>query len=265
MLDFARAMPPEAPRDKSCRQTNDHLYRLLRPEFVLQYRAPLNSDGFSNMILADPRRRQYNEQLKEATKELIEVLVPRYALELVQFMSEQDMLSGGIENIQINQHLHARGINVRFLGKIAACVRVLDHEYGPVTHRFIMIEMCSRVLKAILRQKLRDTMKLYRVPLEEPYMEQTVEFLNVAFGTSPASAEFWENVVKPIMLEKFGKEALPSHQVNIRKLAMKSNVSKTTVVPSSKMLFLRLQKQIGFVLSNHVQKKIRFDNKGTVR
>jgi hypothetical protein len=79
------------------------------------------------MILADPNRRQYNEQLKEATnvrqererrissafeKELIFSVLPRYALELVQYMSEQDILAGGIESIQINQHLHARGINV---------------------------------------------------------------------------------------------------------------------------------------------------------
>jgi hypothetical protein len=76
---------------------------------------------------------------------------------------------------------------VRFLGNIAGHVRSANHEYGPVAHRFLMVEMCARVLKvfffffffffffcftfsrqAILRQKLRDTMQLYRVPLEQP-------------------------------------------------------------------------------------------------
>jgi hypothetical protein len=256
MLDFARTMPPEAPREKALRQPGDHLYRLLRPEFVLQYRRHLCADAFSNMIAVEPNRKILNKDVKDATDELMTRLIPNYAAELVQHVQEQDMLMGGVEGIQLDQHLHARGINVRFLGEIASWVRKLDSEYAAITNRVLMVEICSRCLKALLRQNLRDTMRLYRVPLEQPYVEKLVEFLNVAFGTGGDSLEFWDEL-RHVVMEKFGTNTLPAQGlVDLRKIAMLSNLSKMGNVPSCKVLFLRLQKQMGFVLSKHLQRKI---------
>ena len=43
-------MPPETP---DSRFVNGHLYRLLRPEFVMKYSRPLCSDAFSGFIIHD--------------------------------------------------------------------------------------------------------------------------------------------------------------------------------------------------------------------
>ncbi len=256
MLDFARAMPPESPREKDMRQPGDHLYRLLRPEFVVRCRTPLCADAFSNMIHVEPNKKALNADVKEASNQLMKVVIPNYAHELVQYVKEQDMLLGGVQNIEFNQHLHARGINIRFLGEISYWLRLLDSEYAPIANRLVIVEMCARSLKAILRENLRDTMRLYRVPLEQPYVEKLVEFLNVAFGANAKSADFWESL-RAMILQKFGLNALPAHGlVDLHKIAMRSNMSKVGHIPSCKMLFLRFQKQMGFELTHHMQRKV---------
>ncbi len=56
----------------------------------------------------------------------------------------------------------------------------------------------------MLRQKLRETMKTYRVPLEQPYVEVVVELLNLVFGSSQQSEFYWRNTITRHVLDKFG-------------------------------------------------------------
>ena len=258
LLDFSRTMPPEAPREKVDRQPGDHLYRLLRPEFVLSNDRPLCSDGFSNMIRAEPHRKIFNRDLRDATEHMKESVIPKYAISLVKYVREQDLRVGGVEQMQLNQHLHARGINVRFLGEVAYYVRRLNLDYSALVNRLIVVEMCARSLKAVLRQTLRDTMRLYKVPLEQPYEEKVVEFLNLVFGSGDSSEDFWERVIKKIILEKFGPKSLAGHgMVSLHRMVNAGSLSKIGPLLGSKLLFLRLQKQIGFVLSADMQRKVR--------
>lgn len=53
-----------------------HLFNLFRPEFVKQYKKPLCSDGFSNFLEIDEK--YLNEDIREATKYLYEILVPKF-------------------------------------------------------------------------------------------------------------------------------------------------------------------------------------------
>lgn len=256
LLDFSRAMPPEAPRPKAQRTKNEHLFRLLRPEFVINYNVPLCPDAFSNMIYFDPNRKQHEENIREATHFLIEHVIPRYAVQLVETVAEHDG-RGAVDQFQLNQHLHASGINVRHLGHVASEVRKLNVPYAALTGRLVLVELCSRVLKVHLRNKLRATMELYRVPLEQPYLEVAVEFLNTVFGTSVASEEFWDTTVRKDVLDKFGVFALPGHgMLSLRKTVMQAKLSVSGKLPGCKFLFLHLQKQLGFVVSPDLQHKI---------
>lgn len=43
------------------------LYKLFRPEFVKQYPIPLSSDAFSNFARHDPKRKEHEQEIIEAT------------------------------------------------------------------------------------------------------------------------------------------------------------------------------------------------------
>lgn len=105
--DFARLLPPEypVPRYSQCFgrlavlthfRTKSFLYRLLRPEFLMNYPTELSSDacslfGYGMGILCTPNFRIFwyylyakesNEEVKEATLFLRQTLVPQLAEEL---------------------------------------------------------------------------------------------------------------------------------------------------------------------------------------
>ncbi len=46
------------------RALGSHLYRLLRPEFVNQYKTALCSDSFAHFIAVDPNRKVYSRAIK---------------------------------------------------------------------------------------------------------------------------------------------------------------------------------------------------------
>ena len=81
LLDFSRTMPPVTP-DK--RFHNGHLYRLFRREFLVKYGRPLCSDAFSSFVIKDPQRKEYNQEVKEATQHLMRVVIPSCADSLIQ-------------------------------------------------------------------------------------------------------------------------------------------------------------------------------------
>lgn len=78
LLDFSRMMPPETPRPNGPKMA--HLYRLLRPEFVSSFVAPLCSDGYSKFIQAH-NAVSLNRELAKATGVLQSELIPQFAPE----------------------------------------------------------------------------------------------------------------------------------------------------------------------------------------
>eukprot|EP01126_Amoeba_proteus_P011640 TRINITY_DN1473_c0_g1_i18.p1 TRINITY_DN1473_c0_g1~~TRINITY_DN1473_c0_g1_i18.p1 ORF type:complete len:812 (+),score=196.67 TRINITY_DN1473_c0_g1_i18:740-3175(+) len=79
IIDFSRSFPPEAPNSKFERS---YLYRLLRPEFVKQYKEKLCPDAFSNFIIDDPNAELYNEKIYEATLSLVKTVIPQFSKHL---------------------------------------------------------------------------------------------------------------------------------------------------------------------------------------
>eukprot|EP01126_Amoeba_proteus_P011855 TRINITY_DN14848_c0_g1_i2.p1 TRINITY_DN14848_c0_g1~~TRINITY_DN14848_c0_g1_i2.p1 ORF type:complete len:324 (-),score=42.48 TRINITY_DN14848_c0_g1_i2:2-973(-) len=86
MVDTARLFPPAANLKKEGRflkqphreQKNKHLYQLLRPELVKSNQLPLSSDAGSKLG-KDKHQREHDEEVKEATRRLEQIVIPSFA------------------------------------------------------------------------------------------------------------------------------------------------------------------------------------------
>src|SRR5687767_10657256 len=128
-------MPPEYPRKPKNRE---HLYKLLRPEFVARYKKPLCPDALSGFTISDPGMSTHNREIEKATAHLYKEVIPRVAANLDQMAkksSEKAMLFH-----RLTEHLHSAGVNLRHMGMIRS--KVTD----PFVRRFLLVEMCSRVI-----------------------------------------------------------------------------------------------------------------------
>jgi tetratricopeptide (TPR) repeat protein len=199
LCDFSRAMPPETPVHGV---PLGHLYRLLRPEFVRRFRVPLCSDGFSAFIRAH-NPLEHCRELREATHELLNAVIPRFAAKLVALVAQHKAQNGGVlAAFSITNCIHAEGINVRHLGALRSHVADTD------TRAALLVEMCARVVKCDINFRLRERMKQTKVPLEQPYRRDVIEYLNTVVASNDASLDFWNRKLRPDLARKFGAAAL---------------------------------------------------------
>jgi len=55
----------------------------------------------------------------------------------------------------------------------------------------------------MIHEKLREKTREVRLPLEQPYRQLVVEFLNTVFGNSPRSEIFWDTRIRRYLQSKF--------------------------------------------------------------
>ena len=68
-----------------------------------------------------------------------------------------------------------------------------------------LMEMLARCIKNNLRWKLRQKMKEIAVPVDEPYRRLVVDYLNLVFGNTKQSEEYWDGVLKEDLRVNFPK------------------------------------------------------------
>jgi len=62
--------------------------------------------------------------------------------------------------------------------------------------KLMLLEIVARCIKNNLRWKLREKMKQIALPLEEPYRRLVIDYLNLVFGNTKNSDEYWDKWVK---------------------------------------------------------------------
>ena len=65
----------------------------------------------------------------------------------------------------------------------------------------LLIEMVSRSVKVLCRKRMRHLMETLTYPLEQPYIEATVQLLNAVFG---GDDHVWKQQILPYIGEYFG-------------------------------------------------------------
>ena len=133
----------------------EHLTCLLRPEFVKNYPTALCPDAYSRFC----PDASFRADIDAATQLLKGELIPRVAQQLPLLLSEQ-IRERGMDDLRLVEALHRHGINIRHLGHVFACLKLLASTHDDIIAlRVILVEMFARVIKNELRQKLRERMK----------------------------------------------------------------------------------------------------------
>eukprot|EP01125_Pyxidicula_operculata_P023200 TRINITY_DN989_c3_g1_i4.p1 TRINITY_DN989_c3_g1~~TRINITY_DN989_c3_g1_i4.p1 ORF type:complete len:1653 (+),score=390.20 TRINITY_DN989_c3_g1_i4:723-4961(+) len=167
VVDFGRCMPPEAP----LMFPNSIFYNLLRPNFVKNYRVPLCSDAFSKWMTHEPKARQLNKDVEDATMYLYENVIPEFAKWLDENHEKQPF-----EHLdELIHETHRRGINIRHLGRLRSLVKDKN------LRKIILTECVARTIKNLVRYQLRLQMSELKVSVEEPYLNVIYRFIEPIF------------------------------------------------------------------------------------
>src|SRR5690554_1116853 len=110
LLDFARTFPPQAPVPLQ-KPRPQHLYNLLRPEFVQSYLVPLSSDAFTRFGAHDSDI--HNEEVSQATEKLLEEVAPKTSVKVAEFYYHQKEVNPSMKSAELRmiQLIHSAGVN----------------------------------------------------------------------------------------------------------------------------------------------------------
>jgi len=250
LLDFSRTWPPVTP-DPRIRA--GHLYRVMRPEFVMTYSKPLCPDAFSSFILCDPQCRTYNQDVREATAHLVDIVIPQAVKDVCWIIIEATS-KGTLLSFSLTEFMHSRGINMRYLGLMLRHVRQEEERFKVAT-TVIISEAIARVVKYFMRALLRRKMKQFTLPMEATYRSVVVEYMNLVFGWSAESEAHWNSMIKHQLRKKFsvGPPFTSSSIWELKPLLTSNFFSKEC--DCLLLVFTRLQHMGGFQFSDLACKK----------
>ena len=143
-MNFSRLMPSDLPNDGM-----EMLTKQLRPELVSAYRMPLSSDAFSNLT-APPKDDASASLVSDSDQADVEVGgASRFLLteRIPKFVEQLDLMKTfPYDSSTFTQAVHAAGINIRHIGRVAELTRL------PHVREMVVIEMLARTGKLILNR-----------------------------------------------------------------------------------------------------------------
>jgi len=214
-------MPPTPPSETA---KNSRLYARFRPEMVKKNPIPLSSDAFSD-LQSTLDQKENNEEIIDAYHLLMDVVIPSLASSL-----NEAYLSNPLDNAQLVEEVHGRGVNLRFLGKVRSLVT------AEGLRALILEEMILRTCEHLLQAKLRDSVSTRQ--------EAAASFFSLVFGKSAKSDEFWDQL-KDLVKKKFAG-ALSETE------SEKGHDLKKTV--NLVALFIQLKKKTGVKFGDKISK-----------
>lgn len=219
LLDFARVFPPTVESGQDVHQT--YLYRLLRPEFVKNYHVPLSSDAFSLLSVGETFAEE-NQRVRDASAHLFNSVIPHVADMLVQ---EADRHLESLEN-QLTESVHREGVNIRYLGLLRKHIVKRSERLGAI----LLLEMCARSIKNILKSKLREKSKQPGITENRIHLS-VMTYLNFLLGRSSPSESmtpeaFWHDGIKAAVTKQFRASLTPTEMRAAFDLRLSLNMHK---------------------------------------
>lgn len=211
LLDFARLMPPETPLPDEDGHIDGRgvFFRMLRPELVRSFRVPLSSDTFTGWGMYDENRVAYELDVREATDLMINERVPAVAAEISQLYEVETgncvdftpaHLQQILEQLNLVARMHARGVNLRHLG------RIRDKMTSSKGRKLLLSLALSRAFKSRLRRQMRKSVQKQThagASSESACKDVVVEFFNTVLGHTSKSHNFWRVGIKETLKSKF--------------------------------------------------------------
>eukprot|EP01087_Luapelamoeba_hula_P020058 TRINITY_DN6762_c0_g1_i1.p1 TRINITY_DN6762_c0_g1~~TRINITY_DN6762_c0_g1_i1.p1 ORF type:complete len:1627 (-),score=259.91 TRINITY_DN6762_c0_g1_i1:102-4982(-) len=194
---FEHLFPPEFPRLVQKKA----LSRRLRSEAVSAYPTRLCPLAFtpSPAPSEEIAMELYNRNVEQASEDLLERVVPEFAKRIG---------NGGMGGIGIVHHLRRKGISVRHMGHVRYHYYALfsRQDKGVDYGWHLLLEMVLRVIKGILRNTMRNIAPTGKPATSDHRLcTEVIDTLNLIYGSGPASEDYWQTTIKPILVEKFPK------------------------------------------------------------
>lgn len=153
----------------------------------------MSSDAFAELTPVPPDYEVNNIEVASASQFLYKVVIPNFVKELDML----DILL--IDSNAVTSEMHARGINIRYLGVIAELTKL------PHVRDTMVVEMVARASKCILRSTWKKVAKQCREEPPQSLMELppdamkavlkqeldtvVLDFFNLALGNSKQSIQ----------------------------------------------------------------------------
>ena len=215
LVDFSRLFPPDIPQNFN--NYSSYLFQLLRPEIVKINPFPLCSDSLSNFVQNNEEKAKYYHEINQTFLFLLQKRIPNF----VEILARKN--PSLYQPVHLIQSIHRCGINIRYIGKIRFLLLQFNSNYAREWANVILIEMISRTLKWILKERLRKTSEFnpFQIPIDIPFKQTIVKFMNEIFGDNQISFEFWNQLEYSIQL-KFNQEFF-SEKGNVRTFLFQSS------------------------------------------
>ncbi|CAM9104826.1 unnamed protein product [Discosporangium mesarthrocarpum] len=257
LLNFWRAFPPEDPRAtphlKPTARGQSVLWRSLRPELVRSNPVPLSPDANLLVTHETPDWCKQADDVLQATKRLVDEVIPRYAEDLTSWNLEGKEIRSGF-GLNVTAGMHRRGIGVRHMGLLRDMFwRSMK---GTVDISFNSSHLRTRTdLRRQLRSgdQVRIAGSIYSISSKtkseysatgltlDRKVYFTVEFLNIVTGAHEMTDSFWKDDLLQHIRNHFGNTAIDEgEEDNLRLLLQDSTV----------YIVQRLQEMLGFSISN---------------
>lgn len=186
VVDFSRLFPPV--QRPSTPGGAEHLYRLFRPEFVREYQTPLSCDWVVGGTEAEAADVACARELLEGSGDNI-----------LPFQFADELLNISVQDYSIEElvfRLHARGINVRYLGLVRERLQDTNNQDTDVQaqHRKewlcrVAVEMIARSFRKLLSARLRT---LVQRRSRDTFVYQTIaHYLNSLIGRTASTEQLW--------------------------------------------------------------------------
>ncbi|MDP2439660.1 MAG: hypothetical protein Q8P67_28255, partial [archaeon] len=140
LLDFSRTLPCVPP---SPHHLNGHLHRLFRKEFVATFPKPLCPDACSGFVAHDPRRVDYNQDIKAAIGQLHTVNVPAFVRFLQQEVDSSFLAFKQLSHLRLSELMHLNGLNMRYIGWVCAGLTSATTSSTPASASFLSSSLSS--------------------------------------------------------------------------------------------------------------------------
>lgn len=184
--------------------------RYLRPELVARYvhesGEMLSSNSFLALDESTEEDRLVNEEFEWAASRASGFLRDSVIAEFSTQLNRVELLP--CSGAALTVAMHRAGINMRFLGLLAARATL------PHVHDLLVVEMVARQAKHLLSQNLlrhqlrssghlhgdglvRTAVELRLREVEIERRETVIDFFNLLLGETPASISYWANVIVP--------------------------------------------------------------------
>ncbi|KAH3733005.1 Histidine kinase [Pelomyxa schiedti] len=141
VLDFARTFPPTLPLKRT-----EYLYKLMRPEWAMNFSQPLNSDVMSKFHAGSEEEKETDcANIELACEALLERRIPQFAHWLEAYYKQITHIEHRVIPL-----MHREGINCRYLGVVYTSIRT------PYLKKMLLREAISRLARWLINDKFRS-------------------------------------------------------------------------------------------------------------